>query len=30
MGMVRKGFDQSTSQGCSNGKGESRGIWKIK
>ena len=29
MGIVRKGFGQSTSQGCSNGKSESRGIWKL-
>ena len=30
MGMVRKGFDQCTSQGCNNGEGESRGILRIK
>ena len=28
MGMVRKGFGQCTSQGCNNGDGESRGIWR--
>ena len=30
MGMVRKGFGECTSQGCINGEGESRGIWRIK
>ena len=30
MDMVRKCFGQNTSQGCNNGKGESRGIWRIK
>ena len=30
MGMVRKGFDECTSQGYINGKGESREIWRIK
>ena len=30
MSIVRKSFGQCISQGCNNGEGESRGIWRIK
>ena len=30
MGMMGKDLAKCTSQGCNNGEGESRGIWRIK